>query len=83
MIIGTATNRTKQIVCILVNERRYKHAAARITVNINASLRDRSPLANGLFLVLSTFLSYWRSIMSFIAQPTDLVKKEPSTTIVK
>ena len=52
-------------------------------VNTRASLRVRSPLANGLLLVLATFLSYLMSIMSLIAQPKDLVKNEPRTIIVK
>jgi hypothetical protein len=56
---------------------------ARITIKIPASVRDKFLLAIGRFLVLSTFLSKSLSRKSFIAQPRDLVRNEPSTTIVK
>ena len=52
-------------------------------VKIPASDRDSSLLAIGRFLVLSTLLSKSLSKKSFIAQPRDLVRNEPSTTIVK
>ena len=52
-------------------------------VKIIPSASDNSPLANGLPLVLSTSRSYLWSRRSLIAQPSDLVRNEPKTTIVK
>ena len=56
---------------------------ASMIIKIPASDRDKSLLAIGRFFVLSTFLSKSLSKKSFIAQPNDLVRNEPKTTIVK
>ena len=56
---------------------------ASMIIKIAASDKDKSLLAIGRFLVLSTFLSKSLSKKSLIAQPSDLVRKEPDTTIVK
>ena len=66
-------------VCISKNMQKL---ASKI-IKIPASDKESSLLAIGRFLVLSTLLSKSLSKKSFIAQPRDLVRNEPSTTIVK
>ena len=68
-----------EFVCISKNMQRL---ASKI-IKIPASDKDSSLLAIGRFFVLSTLLSKSLSKKSFIAQPRDLVRNEPSTTIVK
>ena len=83
MIIGTAIKPTNLIVKILVSDKRSKLQALRRMINSNASIMDRLLFASGLSFVLSTFLSNFISLRSFMAQPKDLVRKEPKITIVK
>ena len=83
MIIGTAIIPTNIIVKILVSDKRSKLQILSRMIKNNASMTDRLLLARGLSFVLSTFLSNFLSVRSFIAQPKDLVRKEPKITIVK
>jgi hypothetical protein len=83
MIIGTAIKPTNLIVKILVNDKRSKLQTLSRTIKNNASRTDRLLFARGLSFVLSTFLSNFLSVRSFMAQPKDLVRKEPKITIVK
>ena len=83
MIIGTAIKPTNLIVKILLSDKRSKLQALRRMINSNASITDRLLFASGLSFVLSTFLSNFISLRSFMAQPKDLVRKEPKITIVK
>ena len=83
MIIGTAIKPTNLIVKILVRDKRSKLQTLSRRIKNNASTTDRLLFARGLSLVLSTFLSNFLSVRSFMAQPKDLVRKEPKITIVK
>lgn len=83
MIIGTAIKPTNLIVKILVRDKRSKLQTLSRRIKNNASRTDRLLFARGLSLVLSTFLSNFLSVRSFMAQPKDLVRKEPKITIVK
>ena len=60
------------------SKNRIKHENINITVNpINASFIDTSPLAIGLFFVLSTLASISLSHKSFTTQPAPLIKIAP------
>ena len=83
MIIGTAIKPTNLIVKVLVSDRRSKLQTLSKMMKSNASRTDKLLLARGLSFVLSTFLSNFISLRSFMAQPKDLVRKEPKITIVK
>ena len=83
MIIGTAIKPTNLIVKVLVSDRRSKLQTLSKMMKSNASRTDRLLFASGLSLVLSTFLSNFISLRSLMAQPKDLVRKEPKITIVK
>ena len=83
MIIGIAIKPTNLIVKALVSHKRSKLQTLSKMMKSNASRTDKLLFARGLSLVLSTFLSNFISLRSFMAQPKDLVRKEPKITIVK
>ena len=83
MIRGTAANNTSLIVNSFVIDRRNKQIRESKIMKIFASNFVISPAAIGLSFVLKTFPSMSLSKKSLIAQPKDLVKKEPKRTITK
>ena len=80
-IINSAKNKEILTVSVLVNISKETDKMLNIIKNDHASIIEIEPFASGLFRVLSTCLSIFESLISFITQPQDLTKIDPIITI--